>query len=335
MSVLHFPELYKSDHEKSGLAISHDHSVCIDGEETVMIDKYEKRRQSFIANNSIEYDAVDAEIKDDQYLSSSIRDNQELQESLFKKYRYCYCCCCIQLNKLSLKYKLLLSLFISGLIVLAIFVATPVCPYTPNKFETLADPFPGNITYERKQMKTFNVAFIGDSMLMEPIQRYDMFGRISALIPSYKFTGKNVAFNAIRMINLRDMIVNELSVIPKPDGVIIMCDSDITDIRFDPLSSDQKSYLLQQYVINLEFVIQYSLNASVPIAVSSPVGVLLEGPLGAPDSVRYHNKKEAISVYTAATKETALRLKVPYVDIRTPTLAAIPIYRLCYLGCGK
>jgi hypothetical protein len=335
MSVLHFPEFYNSDLKESGVANSHDHRVCIDGEETIMIHKNEKRRQSFITNNSIEYDAVDTEFKGDQYFSFSIEDNQVSQVSIFEKYRYCYCCCCIQLYKLSLKYKILLSLFIAVLIILVIFVATPVCPYTPNKFETLTDPFPGNITYEMKQLKTFNLVFIGDSMLMEPIQRYDLFGRISALIPSYKFNAKNSAFNAIRMINVRDMIVNELSVMPKPDGIILMCDSDITDIRFDPLSSDQKSYLLQEYIKNLEFAIQHSLNASVPIAVSSPVGVLLEGPLGAPDSVRFHNKKEAISLYTSATKDTALKFNVPYVDIRSATLAAIPVYRLCYLGCGK
>lgn len=331
--------VYHSEKLESDAAISRDHPVCIDGEDTAMIDntlKAFRRKSSIIeyepAKNLI-YDIVDMEIKDHQYPTSSSY-NQESQVSIQEKYRYCYCCCCIQLNKLSLKFKILLLLLASGLIILVIFVATPVCPYTPKKLETLNDPFPGNITYEMKQTKTFNVVFLGDSMLSEPIDRYDLVGRISAFIPSYKFTAKNSASNAIKMINLRQKIMEEMSAVSnRPDGIIVMCNSDITDVKFDPLNSDQKSYLLKEYIVNLEFVIQYSLNASVPIAISSPVGVLTEGPLGAPDSVRYHNKKEAISSYTSATKDTALRLNVPYVDIRTPTLAAIPMYRLCYLGC--
>ena len=33
-----------------------------------------------------------------------------------------------------------------------------------------------------------------------------------------------------------------------------------------------------------------------------------------------------------ATRDTAQKMGVPYVDVRTATLAAIPFYRMYYLG---
>lgn len=111
-----------------------------------------------------------------------------------------------------------------------------------------------------------------------------------------------------------------------------MCDSDITDVKFDTLTDQKRATLLSTYTIDLLSIIHAAQNASIPIAVSSPVGVLLEGRLGAPDSVRYHHKVEAVAAYTAATKAAAESSSIPYVDIRSATLAAIPFYRQYYLG---
>ena len=109
---------------------------------------------------------------------------------------------------------------------------------------------------------------------------------------------QKVASNAKRMLNLRHQIIYELNVDPPLDGIILMCDSDITDVVFDKLSSQQTVNNLAAYSVNLKYIIDAAKNASVPIAIASPVGVLLEGPLGAPNSVRYHDKKNAVKAYT-------------------------------------
>jgi hypothetical protein len=134
------------------------------------------------------------------------------------------------------------------------------------------------------------------------------------------------------MINLRKNLPQNLPGTPRLDGIIIMCDSDITDIKFYTLTEQEKASLLSAYTADLLFVIHAAQNASIPIAISSPVGVLLEGRLGAPDSIRYHHKVQATAAYIAATKAAAESTSVPYIDIHSATLAAIPFYRQYYLG---
>ena len=111
-----------------------------------------------------------------------------------------------------------------------------------------------------------------------------------------------------------------------------MSNSDITDIVFDAITSQNRTSLLDAYTVDLLYVINAALNASVNIAISSPVGALLEGPLGAPDSVRFHDKKEYVRSYTAATKAAAERMGVVFIDMQTNTRAAIPFYRMYYSG---
>ena len=100
------------------------------------------------------------------------------------------------------------------------------------------------------------------------------------------------------MINLKELIDNQLKSMPALDGIIVMCDSDITDVVFNKISPHKTAELLAAYKANLVYIIAAAQNASIPIAISSPIGVLLEGPLGAPDSVRYQKKKKAVDIYT-------------------------------------
>ena len=103
------------------------------------------------------------------------------------------------------------------------------------------------------------------------------------------------------MTNLKEHIKDQLKSVPALDGIIIMCDSDITDVVFDKISDDQAAELLSAYTADLIYIIRAAQNASVPLAISSPVGVLLEGPLGAPDSVRYHDKRDAVVAYSGGS----------------------------------
>ena len=69
------------------------------------------------------------------------------------------------------------------------------------------------------------------------------------------------------------------------------------------------------------------------VAVASPCGVLMESRFFGPQtSSRFHDKENTLNQYTKATELLAIKTEIPYIDIRTPTLAAIPIYRVGYKG---
>lgn len=85
--------------------------------------------------------------------------------------------------------------------------------------------------------------------------------------------------------------------------------------------------------MNLKFIVDTLVNDKKWVAVASPCGVLLESPFFGPSkSARFHDKEQTLNTYTKATKVAAERLMIPYIDIRTPFLEAIPNYRLGYKG---
>lgn len=110
-------------------------------------------------------------------------------------------------------------------------------------------------------------------------------------------------------------------------------DSDITDITHSDYNQQKQYQLLLNYTQNLEFVVKSIVGVKKFVAIASPCGVLLESPyFGPPTSSRFHDKEDALNLYTTATSVVANRLNVPYIDIRTPFLEAIPQYRLAYKG---
>ena len=87
------------------------------------------------------------------------------------------------------------------------------------------------------------------------------------------------------------------------------------------------------YTQNLQYVVKSIVGLKKLVAIASPCGVLLESPyFGPPTSSRFHDKEKTLNLYTTATSLTADNMKVPYIDIRTPFLDAIPQYRLAYKG---
>lgn len=69
------------------------------------------------------------------------------------------------------------------------------------------------------------------------------------------------------------------------------------------------------------------------MAVGGP-GVLGEGGmLFAPNEGRFKNKEPMLEAYGTINKEAALRVGVPYIDIRQAFLDYIPSYQLCYSRC--
>lgn len=99
------------------------------------------------------------------------------------------------------------------------------------------------------------------------------------------------------------------------------------------LSQKRQYELLSNYSKNFEFVIQTLQKRNKWVAVASPCGVLMESKyFSPPKSSRFHDKENTLVQYTKATELVAIKTAVPYIDIRTPTLAAIPHYRVGYKG---
>ena len=99
------------------------------------------------------------------------------------------------------------------------------------------------------------------------------------------------------------------------------------------LSQKRQYELLSNYSKNFEFVITTLQKRNKWVALASPCGVLLESKyFGPPRSSRFHDKENTLVQYTKATEIVAVKTNVPYIDIRTPSLAAIPLYRVGYKG---
>ena len=110
-------------------------------------------------------------------------------------------------------------------------------------------------------------------------------------------------------------------------------DSDVTDVPVAFLSQKRQYELLSNYSKNFEYVIQTLQKRNKWVAVASPCGVLMESKFfGPPTSSRFHDKENALNRYTKATEMVTIKTGVPYIDIRTPSLAAIPQYRVAYKG---
>ena len=115
-----------------------------------------------------------------------------------------------------------------------------------------------------------------------------------------------------------------------------MTDSDITDIPIVSFNQQQQHRLLSNYSRTLVHVIEHIVKLKKWVAVASPCGVLLEAPyFSPPKSPRFHKKDPYLDMYTTATKLVAEQMGIPYIDIRTPTLQAIPSYRVAYKGEAK
>ena len=113
----------------------------------------------------------------------------------------------------------------------------------------------------------------------------------------------------------------------------VFTDSDITDVPISIYSQKKQLDLLSNYSRTLVHVIEHITALNKWVALASPCGVLLEAPyFSPPKSSRFHEKEHYLNSYITATRLVAEKMNVPYIDIRTPSLQAIPIYRVGYKG---
>ena len=84
---------------------------------------------------------------------------------------------------------------------------------------------PGNstvtVTLAQKKKRSFTIAILGDSMILDAYEKNNLVGKIQALMPDYSFNMSVHANNAVRIKNIRERFQRTL-IREHIDGVIIM-----------------------------------------------------------------------------------------------------------------
>ena len=100
----------------------------------------------------------------------------------------------------------------------------------PSFYSFFADIFPtfllpGNstvtVTLAQKKKRSFTIAILGDSMILDAYEKNNLVGKIQALMPDYSFNMSVHANNAVRIKNIRERFQRTL-IREHIDGVIIM-----------------------------------------------------------------------------------------------------------------
>ena len=240
-----------------------------------------------------------------------------------------------------------------GFVALAVLSADPnTCLFVPVTIAALADPtdlLPAGRaapTAAAKAQREFILTLLGDSYLIDPEWNWQFNAKIKRFLGAYNVTVfnhgrrgeriKDVKVDTIKIFrNLTNPRVRAEGVWePRlPDAVIVMTGSDVnSEIPWEYGTADYAAHQAQ-YLVDYQFVLDMIRQAGVPVAVASPATVITEGPLLAPDSARFHNKRQPSEDYCRVTAAFAARNNIPYIDVHGAFLRAIPPYRLCYRGC--
>ncbi len=186
---------------------------------------------------------------------------------------------------------------------------------------------------------------MGDSMVIDPEwQHFGLQRGIQQHLPQYRINFTNLGRNAARMEHVRidiDAHIFNLSSPSSrqygriyPDGIILSCDSDISEEDFDKDASDGTyAEVRRKYAADLAYVLNVTVSHRVFIALTSPGGAFKEGSFLAPDSLRFRHKAAAFADYSLLNRQLAATFDIPYIDLATPFGDAIPWYRLAYSGC--
>ena len=209
----------------------------------------------------------------------------------------------------------------------------------------LPDPAPPPFSEDSRRHRPFRLALMGDSMVIDPEwQHFGLQRGIQQHLPQYRINFTNIGRNGARMLHARiDIdahIFNRSSSLSRqyggrfPDGVILSCDSDISDEDFDH-DALNGTYLevRRKYAEDLAYVINVTVSHGVFIALTSPGGIFKEGWFLAPDTLRFRHKAAAFADYSSLNRQIASTFNIPYIDLATPFRQAIPWYRLAYSGC--
>lgn len=172
---------------------------------------------------------------------------------------------------------------------------------------------------------TINVAIIGDSLVANACSNFNLIGRLHSQLPSSSYPQiryKCIADGGWRLAKIRQEIVDVLAAVPRPQGVIMYGDSDVSDVNEDFMTLDEVMATRNDYVSNLRRFIEYIQNTSSTsiIGIGGPV-ILGEGSFGLP--IQWWGKSKMLEDYHAIKKDIVTSYNVQYIDIRQLFLDAL------------
>eukprot|EP01041_Mallomonas_annulata_P008742 gene8742-18071_t len=177
------------------------------------------------------------------------------------------------------------------------------------------------------------VILLGDSLINEPCTNYNLIGKLQ-MSYNYSFGYTNCGANGNRIEDilnrLPELITNIQQItnqssnlnfkfninstrynINSPIMLILLWDSDISDIFEWTYTPSHKRLLRLNYKLHLQTVIQELLNTGVYISIAGP-GLL----------PWYLNKKTMLEVYKQINIEVATSFNIEYIDLREAYLIA-------------
>ena len=168
------------------------------------------------------------------------------------------------------------------------------------------------------------VLYIGDSLLNRPFQKFCSAGMVQRRLSDHKMLFWNKAQDGSTIASSYSRLSDGLA--HNPQAVVLLWDSDASDVDESVLTSDEVVALRAEYVATLRAFVNTTLSyPSVEYMVmSGPVVYGSEGTLLRPD--RFDDKADVYDEYREMNKQVCSDYSIDYIDARTSFLSAIPFY---------
>ena len=178
------------------------------------------------------------------------------------------------------------------------------------------------------------VVMLGDSLMNRPMNKFNLGGRMQALLPEYPLEFTNCGFDGTGIEWIRNYSMPKCALPAKPDAVIIFFHTDASDTDEASMSDDVVNELHANYRRNLAVVLDTLIQSGAFVALTS-TGVLGEtkAALFQPHSQRFHKKLPILNEYCEMNKAAAEAHRVPYINLRQALMDYVPCTQLSYAWC--
>ena len=241
----------------------------------------------------------------------------------------------------------------AGLLMAIVFVINIVCyvlAVTPNCKDVLGKEYfsilPTSSLGNSNHNKTsYHVLLLGDSLIEYPFARYNLGGKIQSYLPQYKLlfymAGVGGDFVSRQLARL-DSVLDAASNVQPIDFVLLLSDSDASDINWFFKTESVRQHYQTQYIWDMTSILSRIKQRipNVSIGLAGPV-LMGEGPLYNINPINklaswhgeYLAKRKVYDQYRDVNIGIAAAFTIPYLDIRQRFLDHIPKKRLGFRNC--
>jgi hypothetical protein len=180
----------------------------------------------------------------------------------------------------------------------------------------------------------FKVVMLGDSLMNRPMNKFNLAGRIQALLPEYPLEFTNCGFDGTGIEWIRNNSMPKCALPAQPDAVIMFWHTDASDTDEASMSDEVVNELHANYQRNLAAVLDTLLATGAFVGLTS-TGVLGEtkAALFQPHSQRFHKKLPILNEYCEMNKAAADAHNIPYINLRQALMDFVPCTQLSYAWC--